>query len=168
MKKILLLTVITIFAAQVFAQKTPKHSQFQVPIETVKAKQVNFTGNAKAKQFRTNLKEALAEGNINFAGKFIIAEWGCGSGCTQAAIIDAKTGKVFFPDVLWQSISGSISVGEHERLEYKKDSRLLIIAGYAGMNVGDSDKFKHGIFYLEWTGTNLKLRKFTRKPLYTS
>lgn len=134
MKKILLLTFITIFAAQIFAQKTPKHAQFQVPVESVTAKQINFTGNAKAKQFRTNLKEALAEGKINFAGKFIIAEWGCGSGCTQAAIIDAQTGKVFFPDVLWQVLAGSISLGEREMLEYKKDNRLLIIAGYAGMN----------------------------------
>ena len=168
MKKIFFLSFIVVFAAQIFAQKTPKHEQFHVPIETVTAKQINFTGNRKARQFRTNLKEALAAGKINFAGKFIIAEWGCGSGCTQAEIIDAQTGKVFFPNVLWQSISGSISVGEHERIEYKADSRLLIITGYAGINGGDSDKFKHGIFYLEWTGTNLKLLKFTRKPLYTS
>ena len=165
MKKILLLIFITVLTTQVFAQKMPKQAQFQVPVETVTAKQIDFTGNRKARQFRTNLKEALAEGKINFAGKFIIAEWGCGSGCTQAAIIDAQTGKVFFPDVLWQVLAGSISLGEREMLEYKKDNRLLIIAGYAGMNGGDSEKFQHGIFYLEWTGTNFKLLKFINKPL---
>lgn len=165
MKKLILLTIIALFSLNTFAQKTPTFSDYQIPVEKATAQKIILTGNRKAKQFRTNLKEALAEGKINFAGKFIIAEWGCGSGCTQAAIIDTQTGNVFFPDVLWQAIAGSITLGDHELLEYKNDSCLLIIAGYAGMNGGDSEKFKHGIGYLEWTGTNFRLIKFIRKPL---
>ncbi len=62
-------------------------------------------------------------------------------------------------------IAGNITLGDRELLEYKNDSRMLIIAGYGGMNGGDSDKFQHGIFYLEWTGTNFKLLKFIKKSL---
>ena len=165
MNKLILLILIALFSLPAFGQKTPTHSNYKVTVEKATAQKINLASHRKANQFRTNLKEALAEGKINFAGKFIIAEWGCGSGCTQAAISDAQTGKVFFPDVLWQVIAGDISLGEREMLEYKKDSRLLIIAGYGGMNGGDSDKFQHGIFYLEWTGTNFKLLKFIKKPI---
>lgn len=165
MKKLILLIIIALFLLPAYGQKTPTHSNYKVDVEKATVQKINFASHRKAKQFRTNLKEALAAGKVNFAGKFIIAEWGCGSGCTQAAIIDAQTGKVFFPDVLWQVIAGSLTLGKRELLEYNEESRLLIIAGYAGMNGGDSDKFQHGIFYLEWTGTNFKLLKFTRKPI---
>ncbi len=95
MKKIFLLSIIALYSINIFAQKMPTFSNYNVTVEKATVQKINFASHRKAKQFRTNLKEALAEGKINFAGKFIITEWGCGSGCTQAAIIDAQTGKVF-------------------------------------------------------------------------
>jgi hypothetical protein len=46
-----------------------------------------------ARRYRTRLREAAASGP-NFAGSFIVAEWGCGAGCVQLAVIDARSGAV--------------------------------------------------------------------------
>ena len=165
MKIILAILISLLLSTVAFAQKTPTFSQYDVPVENVTAQKINFAGHPKARKFRTNLNAAPATGKVDFAGHFIIAEWGCGSGCTQAAIIDAKTGKVFFPQVLWEVIAGDISLGEVDMLTYKKDSRLLVIAGYHGKKTPGSDIAPHGISYFEWTGKELKLLKFIKKPI---
>jgi hypothetical protein len=56
----------------------------------------NIASHSLARQFRTMLRKGATEGP-NFAGHHTIASWGCGSGCVQFAIIDARNGRVFFP-----------------------------------------------------------------------
>ena len=52
---------------------------------------------ADSRAFRTRLREA-ARGRPNFAGRYIVTAWGCGTGCEVGAAIDAKTGRVhWFP-----------------------------------------------------------------------
>ena len=46
------------------------------------------------RRFRTVLREGAKEG-ANFAGHYTVVEWGCGTECWQAAIIDAETGRVY-------------------------------------------------------------------------
>ena len=47
--------------------------------------------------FRTRLNEAARSGDVNFAGRYILTTWGCGSGgCREGAIVDAKNGDVFW------------------------------------------------------------------------
>jgi hypothetical protein len=58
-----------------------------------------------ARRFRTRLTEGGAKGP-NFAGRFTVVTWGCGTSCEQVAIIDAVTGKVHFP--LRRGISNGI------------------------------------------------------------
>ena len=38
----------------------------------------------------------MADG-VNFAGHYVVASWGCGTGCAQFAIIDAITGDLYAP-----------------------------------------------------------------------
>jgi len=52
---------------------------------------------------------------VNFCGKFIIIQWGCGTECQTGVIINALTGKIVtLPTSEWG-------------VEYRKNSRLLII-----------------------------------------
>ena len=129
------------------------------------AQKINLASHRKAKQFRTNLKEALAEGKVNFAGNLSSRNGDAAADARRLRSLTRKRAKYFSLTFYGKSLPGSISLGEREMLEYKEDSRLLIIAGYGGMNGGDSDRFQHGIFYLEWTGTNFKLLKFIKKPI---
>lgn len=145
------------------AQKLPYYSQFPAKAEKKTAKKVNLESHSEAKFYRTNLKNALANSEVNFAGKYILTYWGCGSGCTQGAIIDVQTGNAFFPVELQGVYAGGIELGDHDMLEYKKNSNLLIIYGYAGRGFKSENKTQQGIYYYQWNGKAFKLLKFIKK-----
>jgi len=108
---------------------------------------------------RTRLSEALA-GGVNFAGHYIVAGWGCGTGCISGAIIDARTGNVLWPLPL--NALGVWYDGQNyadEPVAYRKNSRLLIISGSPGVRDNEKDK-PNGKYYYEWNGKDLKLIKF--------
>jgi hypothetical protein len=145
------------------AQKLPTYSQFPAKVEKKTAKKVNLESHPEAKMYRTNLRNALANSDVNFAGKYILTYWGCGTGCRQGAIIDAHTGNTFFPTELQGVSAGGLSLGNHEMIEYKKNSNLLIIYGYAGSGFESENKNQHGIYYYQWNGKAFKLLKFINK-----
>ncbi len=57
------------------------------------AKEPVFSIFEDAVEYKKVIMEALKHGP-NFAGKFVVAEWGCGSGCQNHAIVDVETGLV--------------------------------------------------------------------------
>lgn len=126
---------------------------------TLTADQVKLLdSNPEAQDSRRSLEKSFSTG-VNFAGHFMVASWSCGAGCTQGAIIDGGTGEVFLPPQLngigpeegpsfgcsyyeWSGKtlqlirfvkqSSSAEVWDKASLEYRKDSRLLIINGSPG------------------------------------
>ena len=76
---------------------------------------VDFSTAEGAQKFKTVISGAVA-GEANFAGRYVIAEWGCGTSCQDHAIVDLATGKVVRYGLL--SAHG---------LEFTADSRLLIV-----------------------------------------
>jgi hypothetical protein len=76
---------------------------------------VNLQSHPEARTYRTRLREAAKE-KPSFAGHYIVAEWGCGTCCQQIALIDAKTGTVYFAPF-------TSSLGNQHRL----DSRLMVV-----------------------------------------
>ncbi len=162
-KSKLIVMFFIVFCAVSNAQKLPTYSQYAAKVEKKTAKMVNLKSHTEAKMYRTNLKEALATSAVNFAGKYILTYWGCGTGCIQGAIIDAKTGAVFFPIELQGVAAGGSGLGNHEMLEYKKNSNLLVLYGYAGSGFEAENKNQHGIYYYQWNGKSFKLLKFVKK-----
>jgi hypothetical protein len=53
-----------------------------------------------ARMFRTELRRQAARGP-NFAGHYTLALWGCGAGCANGAVIDARSGQVGFIPFSW-------------------------------------------------------------------
>lgn len=47
----------------------------------------------QAVEFKTAINEAIAQGP-NFAGKFVVAQWGCGTGCQGHAVVNVESGKI--------------------------------------------------------------------------
>lgn len=47
------------------------------------------------RSFRTRLGAAHKDGEINFAGNYIVTTWGCGMSCVSGAMIDKRTGRVY-------------------------------------------------------------------------
>ena len=74
----------------------------------------------------------------NFAGRYVIVMWGCGSPCLMAAIVDAKNGRVFPPPFHHGPGRSYFQVPwafpMEPRLAYRLDSRLLIA------NICEADK----------------------------
>ena len=85
MKHILIISIFIMWSVDIFGQATPTYIQFPVKLETKTAAVVDWNSHPKVWEFRTNLKGALEKDPINFAGKFILTQWGCGTACIQAA-----------------------------------------------------------------------------------
>ncbi len=47
----------------------------------------------QAGEFKTAIDEAVAAGP-NFAGKYTVAQWGCGTGCQGHAVVNVESGKI--------------------------------------------------------------------------
>ena len=99
---VLLLAVISLGFAQ---STTPTFTQYAVKVEKLKNVKVNLKSHKYANTYRTNLRNAAKEG-VNFAGHYILTTWGCGTNCSQTAIIDARNSRVFFPEELGGSSFG--------------------------------------------------------------
>jgi hypothetical protein len=76
--------------------------------------EVDFETYPQAKNFITKITEGAAQGP-NFAGRYTVIEWGCGSSCQMHAIVDAGSGAIV-----------GYNLPSAFGLEYRKDSRLLI------------------------------------------
>lgn len=162
--RIVLLTVFLLaFSSIGFAQSdSPTFTDYAAKVEEAKNVKVNLKSHKDANMFRTNLRNAAKEG-VNFAGHFILTTWGCGTNCTQSAIIDARNGKVFFPRELEGASFGFCDFpDETEPMVSQADSRLLILNGFKGGDLS-ADNAPCGVYYLEWTGTRFKQVKFEKK-----
>lgn len=162
-KTLLLAALFLALAAVGFGQsKTPTFERYAAKIEAVKNVKVNLKSHKNANMFRTNLRNAAKEG-VNFAGHYIVANWGCGTNCSQSAIIDARTGQVFFPDELEGAGFGFCELPDDaEPIAYQAGSRLLILNGFKGGDL-NSENAPCGVYYLEWTGKSFKQIGFEQK-----
>ena len=162
--KIVLLTAIFLtFSSSVLAQTpTPAFTQYAAKVAEIKNVRVNLRSHKNANMFRTNLRNAAKEG-VNFAGHYILTTWGCGTNCSQSAIIDARNGRVFFPRELEGAGFGFCDLPDDtEPIVSQADSRLLILNGFKGGDLS-VENAPCGIYYLEWTGTKFKQVKFEKK-----
>lgn len=164
MKRLIVPLICIVFTAPfAVAQqgKTPAFGGYPARVEKKTAKAIDFRRSPGAASFRTRLREAL-KGDVNFAGRYIITGWGCGTGCSHSAIIDAGTGRVYFPAELAgvTVLYGSSSEVFPETYTYRKNSRLLIIRGTPGPDLEDQPERKQGTYYYEWRANRLKLIKF--------
>jgi hypothetical protein len=116
------------------------------------------------RMFRTRIRRGAAEGP-NFAGYLTIVVWGCGAGCIGAVVVDARNGKIHgmpFGAVAMSFMryaDGSTETDESfKRIEYKLDSRMLLIRGCP-------EQTNCGSYYYEWTGSAFRLiRKIPAAP----
>ena len=111
-----------------------------------------------ARSYRTRLREGAKEGP-NFAGHYTVVYWGCGSDCRIFAVVDAKTGKVYFPPDI-RAIS-RVPSQEEEPIQYRDNSRLLVIAGEVWP--GGGQWRREATYFYEWRGGGLRLIR--RTPL---
>jgi hypothetical protein len=107
---------------------------------------VDLTSHRDARRFRTMLREGARKG-VNFAGHFALVTWGCGTDCRQLAIIEARSGRVFFA-------AFTLERAPH----FRTDSRLLAIDPYGSAFSEDDLPGPRFQMRYVWDGTSLVLR----------
>jgi hypothetical protein len=79
----------------------------------------------------------------NFAGHYIVVQWGCGTECLQYAIVDAKDGAIYQPPV-----PGShIAYFDSGRLDYRLRSKLMVVKTNCAM--GDRERCDRDFYIWE-------------------
>ncbi len=142
----------------VLQSRHPRFSDYRVD-EQLKRKpvRVDLKSDPQAKTYRTRLREG-AEGGPNFSGHYTVVIWGCGSNCQNFAIINARTGKVYF-------YPGMTSYG----MLYRIDSNLIITDPISAQDTSD---FQSNIpdwrmtRYLVWDGIKLTQVDSTKSVLF--
>lgn len=103
------------------------------------------------REFRTRLREA-AQDKVNFAGHYVLTAWGCGAQCLMGAVIDARTGKVY-----WLPSKICCWPLEVEKpLDFRIDSRLVILTG-------SRDEEKQGVYYYKFQASHFTLLQAVEK-----
>jgi hypothetical protein len=74
---------------------------------------VDISSAPYGRMYRTKLTEGASAGP-NFAGRYTVVLWGCGTGCQIISVVDARTGKLSEQTLL---TAGGV--------RYRRDSRLL-------------------------------------------
>lgn len=142
-------------------EKLPRYEDFPVSkIFRGKPARPLLARNPQARNFRTRLKEGALKGP-NFAGHYTIVTWGCGSGCQQLAIIDAQTGRVYFPKALSTAIYSMMTTPDEAGLKYRLNSKLLVLVGWPNEDA-DTENLA-GTFYYKWEKNDLKLIHAVKK-----
>src|SRR5215217_4742430 len=94
--------------AQQAKSDPPRFEDYSVSRWFGKIAPLNLRSHPLARKYRTLMREQMKETGVNFAGHYTLASVGCGAGCSITAIIDAHTGRAFFPNELlgWTGIVG--------------------------------------------------------------
>lgn len=112
----------------------------------------------EARNYRTVIREGVAKGS-NFAGHFAVVAWGCGSSCSERAIVDTNTGHVYFDhrlrDLDTTQAEANSDHDDQFPAYFSLSSRLLVIVG-----APNEDESRDGVAFYEWTGSQLTLLRF--------
>lgn len=101
-----------------------------------------------ARKYRTALREGLRNNPIEFAGRYVVVTFGCGTTCMFGGWVDAVTGQAFGLPGILDSFG---PFGIDDPLLFRADSRLVATLGAA-----TSDDTRPEASYYEWTGAKLK------------
>ena len=149
----------------------PRFQDYPAPVYAGKAELLNLRSHPLARLYRTRLRENLHEEGINFAGHYTFLTIGCGAGCSVKAIVDALTGRAFFPQPLngWTGIVGDFDREDEYEEQTRADSRLLRLLGRPRIGNLKAERYgPSGIYFYEWSNDRLRLVKVIKVGSYPS
>lgn len=105
--------------------------------------------------FSQSVKDEIKDGP-DFAGRFAILVWSCGSACQNATIADVQTARTH--ETPFVGIVGCQAFGDVDTLQRKADSSLLVAQGSLEMAYGHLfDEGPCGTFWFLWRAHQLHL-----------
>lgn len=151
------------------AQKTePRFENYSADVYAGKPAALNLSSHKLARLYRTSIREQMREEGVNFAGHYTVAAMGCGTGCSITAIVDARNGRAYFPQVFegWTSVIGDYEFKEGEDIRtFHANSRLIRAVGRPRLSA-EERWGPSGIYYYEWINNQLKQVHFVPAGSY--
>ena len=137
-------------------EQKPRFEDYPV-VKTHKGKIASLRLSKYEEADRVRLQWAVDNQKVNFAGHYIVTNWSCGMWCSSFAVIDAKTGKVYWWNgslqVCFPHLDNEFDCNENfENIENKIDSKLIVFFGFGFENNADGErgfhyyKFENGRF----------------------
>jgi len=119
----------------------------------------------RARMYKTVITNGAKEGP-DFAGRYTVVSWGAGMGNFSMVVVDAKTGKLFYPP--FESVNhaayGLPIEGADGNPAYKLESRLFAFNGCPGKEYeGCSNWAKEGLYIYDFNNGRFKLVRFVKK-----
>lgn len=126
---------------------TPTFNECSITVSTVQKRGHLKFPTIESRRYASQLKLAARQ-PVNFSGHYVLATWGCGSGCVMGAAIDARTGWV---TMLPFTVS-DWPLDVAEPISFRKNSCLLIVQG-------SRNEQGHGTYYYRFSGRRFDLDK---------
>ena len=152
----------TVTTEDIADKRAPTFAAFRVPPpEAIENPRLDLKSNPTARMYRTVLRQEISQGP-NFAGKYRVAVWGCGTSCAMFAVVNLSTGRVITPEGF--SSTSAVYFGTEEQIVFpesqsgmglfgfRKDSKLLAVLGDL-----DEDENREGAFYFVLESERLRL-----------
>ena len=144
---LLLAAIFTTAGGSVAAQRASPRFEDYPAAEAYNGKTAPLVLTRGDRAYRTRLREAAKE-RPNFAGRYIVTTWGCGTTCLMGAAIDAKTGRIYW---LPNTVCCWTDTGDDFKpIEFRPDSRLIVFRGLRNERESDAGahyyKFERGRF----------------------
>lgn len=145
-----------------FAQprNEPRFENFRVAVWRGPVAQLKLNSHPLARKFRTASREQIKEQGVNFAGHYTLVSVGCGTGCSISGIVDARTGRAYFPKEFtgWTGIVGDYDPPDGEEpWTFNASSRLLRAIGRPNIGGVEEERYgPSGIYYYEWSNDRLR------------
>lgn len=147
----------TAFLAAALLSGTPAYEQYpSTSTFTAESVAPDLSSHPQARRYRTLLRRAAKHG-ANFAGCYAIVPIGCGTSCVQVAVLDTRSGAVWFPKGL-QMVQWAGWWHDPYGIRYLLSSRL--VAAFGKVN---TENAPYGASYFVWTGEDFELAKFVRR-----
>ena len=145
-----------------FGQKRlPRSEDFPVPkSDRFRGKPVPVVLSSKrARMYRTVLREGAKRGP-NFAGHYTIVTWGAGLATFSMAVVDARTGRVYFPpfEEVGASSYGLPFIDKGNNPAWRIDSKLSAFVGMPGWDESKGE----GMYLYTFDRGRFRLIRFIR------
>jgi hypothetical protein len=140
---------------------TPAEPIFSTPEQRHYRTQIRNGVSTGAGVWNGSWRHPIETKGPNFAGRYFVIRWGCGSECVMMATVDAKTGNVYEPPL---SRNGSLDVPldnlSDMEVDFRPGSSLLVLRNacrdFAKRN-------SCGVYYFNWIENHFALLKFIHK-----
>ena len=162
------------WAQQASTQSAPRFEDYPVTETFTGTPAAPILAKSEQRMFRTRIRNGALKGEgvvdgitkrlltkpgTNFAGKYVVIIWGCGSQCVMMAVVDAATGKIYDPPLSGAGTELYVPLDNLSKMEteYRIDSSLMVLRNACR---DFKDRNTCGTYYFNWKDNRFVLVRF--------